>query len=90
MSDNERQLLALAKKGDIEAFEQLTENYQKRVYNIILAKFSDRNEVSSLTQEVFVRLYKSLRQIQDDAQFVISIFKTTREVCGLKVSGYEN
>lgn len=83
MSDNDRQLLAQAKKGDIEAFEQLTESYQKRVYNIILAKHCNRSEVSQLTQEVFVRLFKSLRQMQDDRLFVLSIYKTTKEVCGL-------
>ena len=44
MSDNDRQLLALARKGNIEAFETLTENYQKKVYNIILSKYSNRSE----------------------------------------------
>lgn len=83
MSDNDRQLLALAKTGNIEAFEQLTENYQKKIYNIILSRYSNRNEVSRLTQEVFVRLFKSIRQMQDDSLFVLSIYKTTKEVCGL-------
>ena len=83
MSDNDRQLLALARKGNIEAFEKLTENYQKKVYNLLLNKYRNRKEVSELTQEVFVRIFKSLRQIQDDNLFVLSIYKTTKEVCGL-------
>ena len=83
MSDNDRQLLALARKGNIEAFETLTENYQKKVYNIILNKYSNRSEVSQLTQEVFVRIFKSIRQMQDDSLFVLSIYKTAKEVCRL-------
>ncbi|NJD04670.1 MAG: hypothetical protein FIA99_19195 [Ruminiclostridium sp.] len=83
MSDNDRQLLALARKGNIEAFEKLTESHQKKVYNIILGRYSNRSEVSQLTQEVFVRMFKSVRQIQDDSLFVLSIYKTAKDVCGL-------
>ena len=83
MSDNDRQLLALARMGNIEAFEKLTENYQKKIYNIILSKYTNRSDVSRLTQEVFVRIFKSIRQMQDDSLFVLSIYKTAKDVCGL-------
>lgn len=83
MSENDRQLLTMARKGDIEAFEKLTENYQKKVYNIILNRFKNRHHVSELTQEVFVRIFKSLGDLQDDNHFSLSIYKTTKDVCGL-------
>jgi DNA-directed RNA polymerase specialized sigma subunit, sigma24 homolog len=83
MSENDRQLLTRARKGDVEAFEKLAENYHKKVYNIILNKYENRKEVSNLTQEVFVRIFKTLDELQDDSHFALSIYKTTKEVCGL-------
>ncbi len=83
MSDNDRQLLAMAKRGDVEAFEKLTESHQKKVYNIILNKCEDGRDVSGLTQEVFVRIFKSLRYMQDDSLFILSIYKTAKDVCGI-------
>ena len=83
MSDNDRQLLAMAKKGNVDAFEKLTENYQKKVYNIILNRCENTSEVSRLTQEVFVRIFKSLRYMRDDNLFILSIYKTAKDVCGL-------
>ena len=83
MCKKDRWLLDRAKRGDVEAFEKLTENYQKKIYNIILNKCTNRNEVSHLTQEVFVRTFKTLDKLQDDSHFFLSIYKTTKDVCGL-------
>ena len=97
MSESERQLLKSAKNGNIEAFEKLTESYHKKIYNIILKNRGceydisgpaqkgvsnpAREDASRLAQEVFVRMYKSLKYQRDDSMFVITLYKTARDVC---------
>lgn len=87
MSDYERQLMDLAKKGSIEAFEKLAESYYKKVYNIIFRSFGPEADVSGLTQEVFVRVFKSLKNQPGDCLLAISIYKSTGEVCHEAQSG---
>jgi len=81
MGDYERKLLGMAKKGNIEAFEKLTEPFQKKIYNIVFMACGSGFDVSELTQEVFVRVFKSLKYQQNDDLFNISIFKAARDVC---------
>lgn len=90
MSDSERLLFRSARHGNVEAFEKLTEAYQKKIYNIIFKTCGSHN-ASELTQEVFVRLFKSLRHI-DDSMFAICIYKTARDICNEAVgrAGGEN
>lgn len=81
MNDYERQLMDSAKKGDTGAFEKLAESYYKRVYNIILKSCGNEADVSELTQEVFVRVFKNLKHQPDDSILAISIYKSTANVC---------
>lgn len=80
MGDKEKNLFLMAKKGDIDAFEKLIEAYHNRVYNILLNASGDREEASELAQEVFIRVYRSLRHLQDRSEIPLLIYKTTKDV----------
>jgi DNA-directed RNA polymerase specialized sigma24 family protein len=81
MSDSEKLLFRLARNGSVEAFEKLTEDHQKKVYNIILNSCSNALVASELAQEVFVRTFKALRYHNDESMFAISLYRTTRVIC---------
>lgn len=81
MNNYERQLMDSAKKGCTEAFEKLVEAYYKRVYNIILKTCGSEADISELAQEVFVRVFKNLKNQPDDSMLAISIYKSTGDVC---------
>jgi len=53
MSSSEKELIKRAKKGDVEAFEQLIEGCQKKVFNIALRMLGNYDDASELAQEVF-------------------------------------
>jgi RNA polymerase sigma-70 factor (ECF subfamily) len=55
-----------ARGGDRDAFEALVRRYQRRVYGLAYQHLRDPDEAQDLAQEVFVRLYRNLRQY--DAQ----------------------
>lgn len=81
MRENDRSLLERAKKGDIGAFEQLVEGYQKKVFNITLRMMGNPDDASELTQEVFIRVYRSLRNFKEESQFSTWIYKIATNIC---------
>ncbi len=46
--------------GDAVAWEQLVRQYQRRVYNICYRFTGTADEAEDLTQDVFIRMYRSL------------------------------
>ena len=63
---SDAELVRRCRAGDSVAWEQVVHEYSRRVYNLAY-RFTGRHEsAEDLTQEVFVRVYRSLEQY--DAQ----------------------
>jgi RNA polymerase sigma-70 factor, ECF subfamily len=62
-------LIRRTRAGDREAFEELFNRYQKRVYNLIYRIIGNESDSSDLTQEVFVRVYNSIGKLRTDEAF---------------------
>lgn len=81
MSGNEKDLLQKARNGDIEAFELLIEKHQKKVFNIALRMIGNYDDASELAQEVFIRVFKSIRSFKEESSFSTWIYRITANVC---------
>jgi len=81
MSSSEKELIKRAKKGDVEAFEQLIEGCQKKVFNIALRMLGNYDDASELAQEVFLKAYKSIKNFKGDSLFNTWIYKVTTNAC---------
>ncbi len=81
MSDSEKTLLERAKSGDIAAFEQLIESYQKKIFNIALRMLGNYDDAGDLTQEVLIRIYKSIKSFKEQSSFSTWIYRITTNVC---------
>jgi RNA polymerase sigma-70 factor (ECF subfamily) len=57
-------LIDLAKKGDKEAFNLLYEIYFLPVFRYIFARINSTTEAEDLTQEVFLRFYQNVKNIE--------------------------
>jgi RNA polymerase sigma-70 factor (ECF subfamily) len=66
--------------GDQEAFSQLQARYASRVFGFFCRQLRDRGEAEDLTQEVFLRLYRSRLRYQPRARFATWIFHITQNV----------
>ena len=55
-------LIARAQTGDRAAFGELVQRFHPAVYAVALARLRDPNEATELTQEVFIRIYRTLDQ----------------------------
>jgi RNA polymerase sigma-70 factor, ECF subfamily len=53
-------LLARARKGDLEAFEEVVRRYQRRVYGVALRIVRAHDLADDVAQEAFVRAWRSL------------------------------
>lgn len=77
MTDDDRQLVERAQKGDLDAFEQLVEKYRQKVWRLAIRLLRDEEEALDLSQEVFVRAYQSLRNFRGQSAFYTWLFRIT-------------
>ncbi|NLD50301.1 MAG: sigma-70 family RNA polymerase sigma factor [Clostridiaceae bacterium] len=81
MSEFERELVERAKTGDVEAFEQLIEGCEKKVFNIAFRMIANYEDAKEVAQEVFIRAFKSISKFKGDSLFSTWIYKITTNVC---------
>ncbi|HHY83600.1 MAG TPA: sigma-70 family RNA polymerase sigma factor [Clostridiales bacterium] len=77
----ETQLLEQAKAGNLQAFEELISTYEKKIYNYCLRMTNSREDAEDLTQEVFVRVYKSIKTFKGSSQLATWIYRIAHNVC---------
>lgn len=80
MSDNIRQLLESARNGCVAAFEELIEPHRNRIYSLMINTCGSEFEASLLTQEVFVRVFRSLAPGKDEVSLAFAIYSTAAEI----------
>lgn len=79
MTDNE--IISRCQKGDRETFNVLMETYQSRVFNIAYGMLSDYDEASDASQEIFIKVYKSISSFKGQSSFTTWLYVICRNVC---------
>jgi len=77
----EKEIILKAQKGDQFAFEQLIYNYDKAVLSIAMKFIRDSDDAKDIYQEVFIRVYRSLKKFEFRSEFSTWLFKITTNVC---------
>jgi len=76
METNE--LVSKAKQGDEDAFGLLYDSFAKRIFRYICLKIQNREEAEDILQEVFVKAYKGLANLNlDDLNFSAWLYRVT-------------
>jgi RNA polymerase sigma-70 factor, ECF subfamily len=81
MSTEEEVIIKNAQKGDIEAFEEIVELYQKMVYGLSYKMLGNPDDASEASQEVFIRVYRSISKFKFDSKFSTWIYRITSNLC---------
>ena len=66
---DENLLIQKSQSGDIKSFEMLIETYQKKAFNIAYRMLGNLEDANDVTQEAFVKVYKSLGKFKGDSKF---------------------
>jgi RNA polymerase sigma-70 factor, ECF subfamily len=64
-----------AQEGDLKAFEHLFGQYQRGIYNLIFQMVRNESDAADLTQDVFVRAWKSLPRLQAPEAFTSWLYR---------------
>ena len=67
--------------GDTDAFEALVTAYQKQVYNLALRTVGNEEDAAEMTQEAFLRAYRSLGSFRGDSKFSVWLYRLTTNIC---------
>ncbi len=79
MSDIE--LINQCLDGKQEAFEEIVNRYKKLIYSVVYNMISDKQEVSDISQEVFIRIYRSLDRYNPQFKFSTWAVRITTNYC---------
>lgn len=74
-------LVRAAGAGDRAAFEALVRTHTDAVYGHALRFFGDRPAAEDATQEVWIKVYRSLHDFDGRSAFSTWLFRVTRNVC---------
>lgn len=78
---NEQEWVQKAAAGDPEAFEQLMLKYQKPIYNLALRMVGNPDDAFDLTQEAFIRAWRSMDSVRADGAFSSWLYRLASNVC---------
>ncbi|WP_082967209.1 RNA polymerase sigma factor [Paenibacillus oryzae] len=82
MTDSEmRQVLADVLNGDVEAFSRIVQVYQRPIYHYCYHMLSSRSEAEDCAQEVFLKLFRSLRHYDTGKPLEAWLYKIAYHQC---------
>ncbi|MDH7501769.1 MAG: sigma-70 family RNA polymerase sigma factor [Verrucomicrobiota bacterium] len=68
-------LVARAKRGDLDAYDELVRRYQERIYSAMYHMTSNHEDASDLTQESFIKAYRALKSFKGDSSFFTWLYR---------------
>src|SRR5216684_9134819 len=77
------QLIAASKQGDQDAFAQLVQRYQRRVFSLVYRMLQQYEEANEITQETFLAAWQGLPSFRGDARFPTWLYRIAYN-CSLK------
>lgn len=80
-TSEENALICAAANGDTEAFGSLYTMYEKLVYNTVRLKVNSAEDAFDLSQEVFLKIWKSIGRYRGDCRFSTWVYKICVNAC---------
>ncbi|MCJ7555139.1 MAG: sigma-70 family RNA polymerase sigma factor [Ignavibacteriaceae bacterium] len=67
--------------GEEEIFNELVRRHKEKVRNIVYLTLSDRDYVDDIAQDVFITVYRSLKNFRFESQFTTWLYRVTVNKC---------
>ncbi len=81
MTQEENNLILAAQKGDKTAFEELIYKYDRNVLGLAYSYAGNNEDAKDIYQEVFLRVFKSIKKFEFRSEFSTWLYRVTTNVC---------
>jgi RNA polymerase sigma-70 factor (ECF subfamily) len=71
----EVELVTRARKGDLEAYDQLVKRYQERIYATVYHMTSNHEDANDLAQEAFIKGFQALKSFKGGSSFYTWVYR---------------
>ncbi len=72
--DPDADLVALSRKGDTKAFDELVEKYTPKLYGLVYHMTSNHEDTNDVLQDVFAKAYRALKRFRGKSSFYTWIY----------------
>lgn len=76
-----KELIDRLGRGEKSAFEELVENYKKKVYYLALDMAGNHPDAEDIPQEVFLKVSRSFKTFNREAKLSSWIYRITDNAC---------
>ncbi len=76
-----KKLIKQAIKGNMKAFETLILQFEKPVYNLVFQMMGNEQDALDVTQEVFIKLYRSIGKFRFKSKFSTWVYRVAVNTC---------
>ncbi|MDO1499962.1 RNA polymerase sigma factor [Winogradskyella maritima] len=81
MTTNDHQLIAQICEGNTKAYAQLVHQYKDLVFTLAFRMLKNREEAEEVSQDAFLKVYKSIQRFKGDAKLSTWIYKIAYNTC---------
>ena len=78
---DDQHYINLVMKGDTNAFAVLVDRYKDMVFTLSLKMLKGREEAEEVSQDIFLKIYKSLNKFNGESKFSTWIYKVAFNTC---------
>lgn len=78
---NEQQFIILLKEGTNQAFGQLLDEYQQKVFGTCISFVPNQEDAEDIAQEVFIEVFNSVGKFKGDSKLSTWIYRITTNKC---------
>jgi RNA polymerase sigma factor (sigma-70 family) len=72
---SEKELVARARRGEMEAYDGLVRRYRERIYATLYHMTSNHEDANDLTQESFIKAFQALKSFKGGSSFYTWIYR---------------
>lgn len=77
----DEKIIDRALNGEINAYEKIVFEYERKVYNIAFRMFKNKTDAEDMAQEVFIKIYQKLNLFNFKSSFSTWIYRITVNTC---------
>jgi len=81
MTTNNKVYIDIILNGDTNAFSILVDLYKDLVYTLAIRMVKHKEEAEEITQDTFIKAYKSLHRFKGDSKFSTWIYRVAYNTC---------